>query len=232
MDELVGATLETVLLGPLLDGRLRFWSADGAPHLVSVGNDEGLRALVARGAIARTSPEPDRFREVALFDASGGTLFVIERLWGAGQQPIVASGGRFTLSPATVSSDGDLWRAAAEWWRDAFQNAAARGEFVVVEPGGWEQGSVPYALALAHRGEDGAWESVLEAAPAPSSGMWPESGGPGSTIRAPMSPATLGVSGMLIADAVQAWTATPFDTVITYGASPDGALELPLSSAQ
>ena len=226
MAELVGATLDTVLLGPLLDGRLRYWAPDGTARLAAPDDEPALRALLARGAIARTSPEPGRFREVALLDANATTLYVVERLVGAGQQPIVASGGRFRLSAAAVASDADLWRLAADWWRDAFQRATVRGEFVVVEPGGWEKGSEPYALALARTGDDGAWQSLLEAAPAPTGSLWPPSSGPGSTIHAPISAPNLAVSGLLLADAVRSWAASPFDTVITYGRNPDGPLSV------
>jgi len=47
-EPLVGATLETVLLGPLLDERLRYWLADGAAQLAAVDDEPGLRAFAVR----------------------------------------------------------------------------------------------------------------------------------------------------------------------------------------
>ena len=217
-----GATLDTVLLGPLLESRLRYWAPDGTPHLVTVDDAAAFGELTARGLLARTSPEPGRFREVALRDAWAATLYLVERPVGRPEQPITASGAQFVFSEAVATSGEDLWRAAADWWRDAYQQAARRGEFLVIEPGGWEAGSEPYVLALVGRGDDGGWASILEAAPAPVGSMWPPTREPGATIRAPLSAETLAVSGLLIADAVRTWVSTPFDTVITYGVNPVG----------
>ena len=222
-EPLVGATLETVLLGPLLDGRLRYWLADGAAQLAAVDDEARLRRLMARGALARTGPEPGRFREVALLHSDSRTLHVVERLRPADQHGATAAGTQFSLSAADeILPATDLWRTAADWWRDAFLSATARGEFIVIEPGGWAPGSEPFVLAIVRRAADGTWQSYLEAAPVPPGPLWPASTGPGSTIHAPMSAQNLGVSGLLIADAVRGWVATPLDTVITFGTNPDG----------
>lgn len=218
-----GSTLETVLLGPCIDGVLRLWRGDGAAELREVDDTEVVRASLAVGRLARTSPEPTRFREVAMLDAATGTLVLLERPRGEGAAPgsVQAGGAPVGTRPCDEPSSTEaMWRAAADGISAAVVAAVGRGEFVVVEPGGWAPGSEPYALAIVVPGDDGTPMSHLEAVPTPTGGLWPEvARGP---LRAPATRSSLAVVGLLLGQAVEGWARSPFDIVLTFGTNPAG----------
>src|SRR5262249_32714858 len=99
----------------------------------------------------------------------------------------------------------------------------ARGEFLVVEPGGWQPETERYALAGATR-TPGEWLLRVEAAPAPRAPSWPEppEGQAGWGVAAPAEPAALSALGALLADAVSMWAMSPRDVTLTCGTQPDG----------
>jgi hypothetical protein len=142
-----GGILDGLLLGGLLGGCLRFWTADGQPHAVSVDDPTAVAALLARGRLARTSPEPRRFREMGLFDKSHGTLQLLGRRMqtlpevddreAVSERVLIeVAAPEFPVRPCPEPPGSQLWEAAADWFAAAFVHAAARAEFVVVEPGG------------------------------------------------------------------------------------------------
>lgn len=213
--------LETVLVGPCIDGWLRVWRADGVAALLEVDDAEVVRSWLGVGRLARTSPEPTRFREVAMFDAATETLLLMARPRGESATTVQAPGAQLhTRACAEPPADAARWRAAADGIRDAVVAAVGRGEFVVIEPGGWEPGTEPYALAIVVPGEDGTPMSHLEAVPTPTGGLWPEvARGP---LRSPATASSLAVVGLLLGQAVEAWARSPFDTVLTFGTNPSG----------
>ena len=181
-----GDVLETVLLGLLLDGNLRLWRSNGIAETVRVAEAQQFADLLGRGIAARTSPEPRRYREVAFLNEDRRTLLVMGRPQ-AGNDPITAAGAGFTVEwcdepPPTKQ----LWMAAVEYLGVAVVDAVRRGEFVVVETGGWDAVPSPYAMTITTRLEDGTWLSQIEAQPAPRSPSWPEPSAdqPGSTLSA------------------------------------------------
>jgi len=204
-----GERSESVLLGCLVKEHLRLWRSDGRAECVRVLHPSELRSSLARGVAPRTSLEPGRFREAGRLDASG-----VLRI--AKQEFTV----EVTEEPAVSEA---LWAAAIDVLQDAAADAIGRGEYLVVEPGGWDTASEPYAQAGARK-SDGAWTLYVEALPSPRAPSWPDprEGQPGWGVAAPAEPDTLAALGGLLSDAVAAWAVSPLDVVLTFGKQPDG----------
>jgi hypothetical protein len=198
---------ETVLLGCLVEEHLRLWRADGRAECVRLRDAADLRALLARGRAPRT-PMAQRFREVGRLE---GSVLLI------GQHPF-----EIEVCDEPPASDA-LWLAAADMFRTVAEDAIARGEFLVVEPGGWQAKTEHYALAGATR-TPGEWLLRVEAVPAPRAPSWPEppEGQSGWGVAAPAEPAALAALGSLLADAVSMWAMSPLDVTLTFGTQPDG----------
>ena len=221
-----GDNLDPVLLGGFSGRCLRFWHGDGRPETVEVDDPSPLGSLLWRGVLARTSPEPRRFREVALLNEPAHQIILLERpIQREGQGETVGAVARATLSftPSEAPQPSpEMWDEAGHWLCSVVTEAAARGEFVVVDRGGWEPGTEPYALFCVIAQSDGSLTSHLEAAPPPASSMWPPPTGSGSSLDAPARMDTVSVAGILLASAASTWAGTPLDVVLTFGASPTG----------
>ena len=203
------AQSETVVLGCLVQGHLRIWRADGRTETVRLLRPSALRELLARGLAPRAPLEAERFREIGHLDGAGSLVI--------GHRPFA-----FEVCDEPPASDA-LWEAAAEVFQAAAADAIARGEFLVVEPGGWTSKPERYALAGATR-TPGEWLLRVEAAPAPRAPSWPEppEGQAGWGVAAPAEPAALAALGSLLADAVSMWAMSPLDVTLTFGEQPDG----------
>jgi hypothetical protein len=205
----VGEGTETVLLGCLVKEHLRVWRSDGRAECLRVLHPSELRGALANGLAPRASLQPGRFREAGRLDTSG-TLRI-------GKQKFAVE---VTEDPAVSE---DLWQAAAVVFQDAVAGAIHRGEYLSVEPGGWEAASEPHAAAGARSVAD-EWYVYVEARPAPRAPSWPEpiEGQPGWGISAPAEAETLAALGALLADAAATWAVSPLDVVLTFGKQPDG----------
>jgi hypothetical protein len=225
-----GDTLDPVLLGPLLGGVLRIWYGEGLAACVRVSDTDRVRSVLARGAIARTSHEPERFREAGLVNESDDVLMLYERLLldptqssedrlEAGAHAIVCS-FEHCYPPATSTA---LWEEAAEWLNDVIALAFGRGEFVIAETGGWDAIPDPYALAVPMKRPDG-WRVHLEASPWPTSEYWskPKPDQEAAVMTAPF-PDGMSVAGLLLVQAIGMWARNPLDIVLGFGRAPDGA---------
>ena len=203
------AQSETVVLGCLVKEHLRIWRADGRAETVRLLHPSALREFLARGLAPRAPLEAERFREIGRLDSAGVLLI--------GRRPFAIE-----VCDEPPASDA-LWEAAAEVFQAAAADAIARGEFLVVEPGGWTEEAERYALAGATR-TPGEWLLRVEAAPAPRAPSWPEppEGQAGWGVAAPAEPAALAALGSLLADAVSMWAMSPLDVALTFGAQPDG----------
>jgi hypothetical protein len=221
-----GDELETVLLSGFSGRYLRFWHGDNRPETVEVVDPSPLESLLWRGVLARTSPEPGRFREVALLNAPARQLVLLERpRRQEGQEETVNAGVSAVLSFTPCGEpepSPPMWREAGHWLCGIVTQAAARGEFVVVDQGGWEPGTEPYALFCVLHQPDGEFVSHVEASPAPVSELWPPPTHPGTSLDAPAHPDNVSAAGLLLADAASTWARTPLDIVLTFGASPAG----------
>jgi|tagenome__1003787_1003787.scaffolds.fasta_scaffold20987407_7 hypothetical protein len=203
-----GGQPESVLLGCLLNEHLRLWCANGKTACVRVLDPDDIAAAIAHGIAPRTSLQPGRFREAGRYDPAGALRITEEFPVEVAKEPRKSKA---------------LWAAATAMFQDAAVAAIARGEFLVLEPGGWESTTEPYARAGARRVED-EWTLYAEALPSPTASSWPEPrpGQAGWGVAAPAEPETLAALGGLLTDAVAAWAKSPFDVALTFGKSPDG----------
>ena len=205
-----GGESETVLLGCLVSEHLKLFESDGSAVCVRPVHPSSLGAVLARGIAPRTSPERTRVREVGRLDAAAGVLVV-------GNRPFAVE-----ICEEPAVSD-ELWAAAVEVFQDAAADAIARGEFLVVEPGGWHTATETYAVTEARR-TPGEWFLHVEAVPPPRAPSWPEppEGQTGWGVAAPAEPEALAVLGVLLRDAVATWARSPLDVVLAFGRQPDG----------
>lgn len=215
MDIQVGTMLTVAMLSPVVGGVVRTWTDDGTA-LWQVDDPDGLRACLGAGVMARTRVPADRFREVAMLGANTGTLLVQARHPDAdGQYPV----RQFALEPATEVR-GDPWRDLEEFLGAVAVDVPRRGEFAVVELGGWDAPHEPYVFVTVLDGP-GAPRAIVEAAPVPrDTGVWPDdvpTDQEGITIEAPALPDTLAAAGVLATAAVRTWDIAPWDVAITYG---------------
>ncbi|HEY5856026.1 MAG TPA: hypothetical protein VIW24_18795 [Aldersonia sp.] len=115
---------------------------------------------------------------------------------------------------------GDPWRDLEEFLGAVAADVPRRGEFAVVELGGWDAPRAPYVFITVLDGP-GAQRAIVEAAPVPrDTGVWPDdvpADEDGITIEAPALPETLAAAGVLAAAAVRTWDIAPWDVAITYG---------------
>jgi hypothetical protein len=207
----VGGESETVLLGCLIKEHLRLWRSDARGECVRPLHPSALRAFLARGLAPRTSLEPGHYREFGRLDGAG--VLVV------GNRPFAVE----ICSDPDVSDS--LWAAAAAVFQEAAADAIARGEYVVVEPGGWQPTGDVYTVAGARRTPGGEWFLYVEASPAPRAPSWPEppEGADGWGVTTPADAEALQSLGDLLADAVSMWARTPLDVVFTFGKQSDGA---------
>jgi hypothetical protein len=221
-----GAMLNTVILGPPIAGLVRTWSDDES-RLWQI-DDAEMAALIGQGLIARTEIEPGRYREAGFLSSAGDLLL---------QRRVVAPDGVVEGFPVSLRAAREedwirvgpdrAWGEFSEWLGKAAAAASVRGEFLVVEPGGWESSENLFALfVVAQDEETGTLLSHVESVPAPRSGMAPwdnvRSGLPGATISAPASADTIGVVGIALTIAASEWSQSPWDLVLTYGRAPAG----------
>ena len=207
VDPVVGS--ETVLLGCLVLDHLRIWRPDGRPACLRVSQPAALAAALGHGLADRTNVEPGRAREIGRLDESG-VLCVAGRVFATA----------LSDEPSVTEA---LWAAAIELFQDAATDAMTRGEYLMVEPGGWSARPDEFAVAGARR-TDGEWLLHVEAVPAPHAPSWPEppEGQPGWGVEAPADDEALESIGALLGDAASMWAVSPFDVVFTFGRQGDG----------
>jgi hypothetical protein len=221
-----GAELETVLLGGLCQDVLRVWRGDGQAEGRKIDDPEVVARALGRGVLARTSHEPNRFREVGLLDADGDQLVLMGRATAKpGAEQITTGANTVRAHPSsTPPRDVDPWMAWGQWLGDIVLAAAARAEYVVVETGGWDAVSEPYVLLGVFPDEEGEWLSRVEAAPPPAGDPWtpPADGQTASSLLAPATRDNVSVAGILAIQAIPLWAETPLDVVLTFGRHPNG----------
>jgi hypothetical protein len=225
-DLLPGTMLETVLLGSMRGDVLRIWRADGEAECRAVQDPDALAGVLGRGLLARTSSEPNRFREVALLDATSGVMLLTRRgHLRPGADQVSAEAAAVQTHPCSAPPpDEAMWKAWARWVGHLLLDAASRGEYLVVETGTWDSVPEPYVLMGVFPGPSRAWIGHVEAKPTPAFPPWTMPGeiGPSTPVSAPANLETVGVAGLLAIQAVGMWARTPFDVVLTFGISPGG----------
>jgi hypothetical protein len=212
-----GATMVTAMLSPVAGGLIRTWTDRGS-QLWSVEDPDGLSRMLGRGAVGRTPLPDNRFREAAYLNADTGTLVVQNRFaTGAGDR-VQVEANAFQLGDP-VPPETNPWGDLKEFLSAAALSAVERGEYFVVELGGWEAIPEPYCLfAVVDQGDGPV--SLIEAAPAPrGTGIWPDvpEDQPGSTVTAPATSQSLPGAGIFAAAAIETWGAQPWDVALTFG---------------
>ena len=205
-------TSTTVQLGLAVGGLLRTWSPTET-QLWQVADDTALVAAQGTGSLTRVDRAPRRFRETAELDLSTT----------ASPALVLADGTRVGLSPVTgsVSPRGDAPHEFVRAIAQAVRHAAETFEFVVVEIGGWDAPSEPYAFFALHVDEDGQQRSTVEVSPPPErSDLWAQHATPGEdvvSLSAPVSAEALDMAPYYLADAVPGWGILPWDIALTFG---------------
>ena len=221
-----GSVMSTVMVSPVVAGCVRTWGDDDGSLLWQVDDPVGLSALFGRGLTARSEVEPGRLREVGLLDSDSGALLVPKRFTVGGEVESTA----FSVRPVTEEPERDRqWRDFTDWLGQAALSCTERGDFMVVEFGGWDHRPHPYAL-FAARSIGGQALSHLEVAPAPMAGYepwpYPPENPEGATLTAPGTRASVGVAGLALCPAINEWARSPLELAVTFGSSPDGPIHL------
>jgi hypothetical protein len=216
----VGTVLEPVLIGPPVNGRVTTWQ--GSDRTCWTLAEREMATLIGRGRLARTEREASRYREVVLCSDGGSGLWAMERTTADAQG--AASGATLGLATEQVEPSADdtseaAWSQVATWLTDVVKQALERGEFVVIERGGWSFEDLPYVLAFPSP-SDGV--THLERAPATSPAeLWPPvATEQGQSISAPLTPQNLDVVGIMLVDAVRTWASSPHDLGVTFARAP------------
>ncbi|MDJ0393590.1 hypothetical protein QMK17_09630 [Rhodococcus sp. G-MC3] len=202
-----GSTLTTVMLSPVVGGLIQLWTDTGA-HLWTVADPDGLTAVLGRGRIARTSMPDNRFREAGLFDAISSTLLLQEHTFAL-------------LEP--VAPETNPWNSLQEFLSDVSMAAAQRGEFWVLELGGWDSPQIPYCFAAVMTSPESA-VSVVETSPVPrGTGVWPDDvpqDQTGTSVSGPATEDSVAAASIFAAAAASLWNVQPWDLAITFGQLP------------
>ncbi|MFE3290764.1 hypothetical protein [Rhodococcus sp. NPDC059234] len=210
----VGTTLTTAMISPVAGGLVRTWT-ETASALWAVDDPAGLADLLGRGLIARTAVPDNRFREAVLLDAVAGTLLVQNRFADGGE-----SDARVFRLGQPVRPENNPWTDLDDFLSAVAVSAAERGEYCVVERGGWDAPAEPYCF-FGVVDDSGERVSVIEAAPVPrGTGVWPEvpdDGRPGTSVSSPASTETVEAAGIFATTAVEAWGVAPWDVALTFG---------------
>ena len=151
---------ETVLLGCLIKEHLRLWRSDARGECVRPLHPSALREFLARGLA------PRRASSRAATESSAGSTPRACSWWGSGRSP--------SRPASTPKSPMRCGRPRPKCSKKRPPPPIARGEYIVVEPGGWEPTGEIYAVAGARRTPGGEWFLYVEAAPAPRAPSWPE----------------------------------------------------------
>jgi hypothetical protein len=224
-----GGVVQTVMVGPPIGGCVALWDGENRRSVWTVDEPVRMASELGHGRISRTGVEPSRFREVGLFDPHAATLLLPERTRRNDRDDprrIELRGSVYRLSPAPDPQPppaADPWDELAAWLSDVFLDAASRGEFIVIERGGWDAPQSPYVLAIRTL-RDGAARWLVECAPRPEPpSLWEIAGASspdGATVSAVAAPDTIRAGGRLAVDAAARWASSPHDLGLTFGVAP------------
>lgn len=212
-----GSTLTTVMLSPVVSGVIQLWTDTGA-RVWTVAEPAALAAVLGRGLVARTSMPDDRFREAGLFDEAGRTLLLQERY--PSEEGIRAH--TFHLTDP-IAPETNPWNSLQEFLAEVSLSAAQRGEFWVLELGGWDSPQDPYCFAAVMAGPESA-VSVVETSPVPrGTGVWPDdvpADQSGTSVSGPATEDSVRTASIFAAAAASQWNVQPWDLAVTFGRLP------------
>jgi hypothetical protein len=225
-----GTRLDTVQVGPPIGGLIAIWR-ERDRSLWRVDDPEQLASDLGHGRVSRTLVEPNRFREVGLFADDPGVLVLTGRVPEASSssETTVSLGARqYRLEAADAQEASralrESWLEFARWLGEVLDLAAGRGEFVVVEGGGWDHAVEPYFLGIAVESPTGLVYHLESSMRPREPSSWPPSvpgaGGGGVSASAPATSDVIRAGGHLAVEAVSVWARTPHDLGITFGSGP------------
>jgi len=224
-ESVVGDVGRIAMLSPVVDGEIGIWTDQGYT-LWRVDEPEKLAAAMGKGAVARTGVEPNRFREVGMLMESG--ILLLPARMKRDQKPTEARSFGLSRVPRPEDSQ-QRWNEFARWLGTAALSAARRGEFLVVENGGWDHQPHPYALFMCMKSDE-IWVSHLEVSPSPNPGTLPWASPPDNpavaTATATATEPVVAVAGHVLAGAISEWARSPLRLAVTYGPNPDGPVIL------
>lgn len=127
-----GDKLETVLLSVIHDGCLRIWRSKGVPEVRRLDAEGAavVQKVLGRSVFARTSPEPNRYREVGLLDAENQLLCLPDRMMiknGASNIKTWTRICRATLTTPPGPMDIQAWKDWGNWLNVVILDAASWG---------------------------------------------------------------------------------------------------------
>ena len=209
----VGSALQSVVLGPPIGGLIATWDECNQRSFWLVDDIGRLDGTLGQGNVARAPIDEDEYREAGFIDESQAVL-VLPARWsdGAGNRPTEVF--HLTSVDGPDPSVDWEWPAFQRWLANTIEAAAARGEMVIVGPGGWEPSREPYVLVAVVRDETGAWTSVLQAVPiVVGTALWEdtEPGAAMSSMRAPADTDTVRAAALLVVEAVASWADNPHE---------------------
>lgn len=211
-----GTTLTTAVFGVPVGGLVQVWT--DRPTVWHLADAAAFSDAVGQGTVSRTQIRTGRYREACLFDENTGTLMLEQRGVAEQTDEGYRVGGRVFSAQAPSDVFGDPWDDLRDAIVRTAAKAFARGELIVVEPGGWDDADGRYVLIVAVN-DDGVDRIVMETVPTPTgSESWPpaDDDDSGQTVSAPATDEALRGAGSLAIDAINRWGVAPWDVTVTY----------------
>lgn len=208
----VGTTLKTAPIGIPVAGYLPFWLDQETVGYWQLDDPDGMLARLGAGQTSRCALDDDWRRECVLFDVNARTVWIMDRFangdGGTGAQ--LVPGRLATFEQASAATTPQARVDAFRWVGQVYEQAAARGEALVVGPGGDRMYGRPRVFMTVTN-----QVSYLEASPAPvDAQVWRDQRRPddptgpesAQSISAPVtSPENVRAGGLLAGFVTETW---------------------------
>lgn len=221
----VGDTLTSALPGLPIGGCLPLWHADGSVTYWRPTDPSLLTGLLGTGAVARCPVAGNRFRESVMLDRVNNRLAVVGRYRNDDGSVRASMTDLTPISEqeAHAAADQDARLVTFRWIGRLAVAAAARGEYLTVETGGYEYPAEPYVLIMV-RPDGSEWFSTVETAPVPVGALsWRDRqpvADKGQTLGSPATEDNIAVSGLLSLFATQTWSVPATRLGLSFGPNP------------
>lgn len=218
-DKFDATRTETVVIGMMMDDRIRIWR-DDEPSTWDIKSHSEARELAESLKLGRIGTEAFRdgyYRTVAQLDPESmvACFHTHESLGRYGSKK---SHGHFVQLSTPTRRRRDRWQtpaATGHSMQDAVTAASEvssrRGDLLIVS--GYDVDGPALTAGTAFR--DGQMLSILSATPQPDSPRWPDKSEP-SMLIATLDPHSRHEIGELAGEALSAWQIDPWDVIFTY----------------
>lgn len=222
----IGSKLITVVPGIPVAGLLPIWVSDSGVAYLRMPDPADVLGRLGVGALSRTSLAVGWFRESVLFDVGQSSLVFTGRYRSAdgGVEATYVPVSSVSAEEADAMVTKPAVTEAFHWLGEVAVAAAARGEHIMVGPGGHTLYRSPRVLQVV---ADGV--STVSATPAPVDALiWREAvpadfqAGADETLHksATATPETIRAGGILAMLAVETWTVSPLDLCVSFLPNP------------